>query len=215
MLTLAEAPRPRSRSRPGHARRPAPSPTRVAPAAAATAAPVVLPHAAGGSLPGLASRHSAVGLFWGTRCQRLHLPAPLGSTGITRLRRYYGCSDSCWPVRAPFGFPAGLSASCAWPSDHSASKHLSAPAAALAHYPSARQASRDNGSGLRHWDAGSPVGPAESSSPKLRTGRSPPGASDGASRHRRTDQLQAGECVPEEDLHPSDQTHLQTHVPAG
>ena len=26
---------------------------------------------------------------------RLHLPAPLCSTGITRLQRYYGCSDSC------------------------------------------------------------------------------------------------------------------------
>ena len=26
---------------------------------------------------------------------RLHLPAPLRSTGITRLHRYYGCSDSC------------------------------------------------------------------------------------------------------------------------
>ena len=35
---------------------------------------------------------------------RLHLPAPLGSPGITRLHRYYGCSDSCawicvWPTR--------------------------------------------------------------------------------------------------------------------
>jgi hypothetical protein len=26
---------------------------------------------------------------------RLHLPAPLGSTGVTRLPGYYGCSDSC------------------------------------------------------------------------------------------------------------------------
>ncbi len=26
---------------------------------------------------------------------RLHLPAPLRSTGITRLQRYYECSDSC------------------------------------------------------------------------------------------------------------------------
>src|SRR5208337_1259971 len=25
----------------------------------------------------------------------LHLPTPLGSTGITPLPRYYGCSDSC------------------------------------------------------------------------------------------------------------------------
>ncbi len=26
---------------------------------------------------------------------RIHLPAPLRSTGVTRLRRSYGCSDSC------------------------------------------------------------------------------------------------------------------------
>jgi hypothetical protein len=25
----------------------------------------------------------------------IHFPAPLGSAGITRFRRYYGCSDSC------------------------------------------------------------------------------------------------------------------------
>jgi hypothetical protein len=31
----------------------------------------------------------------GTSRRRLHLPAPLRSTGITRLPRYYGCSDSC------------------------------------------------------------------------------------------------------------------------
>jgi len=35
---------------------------------------------------------------------RLHLPAPLRSTGITQLQRYYECSDSCawmcvWPTR--------------------------------------------------------------------------------------------------------------------
>src|SRR5215831_13753558 len=38
------------------------------------------------------------------RTSRLHLPAPLRSPGITRLHRYYECSDSCvggatpWPV---------------------------------------------------------------------------------------------------------------------
>ena len=46
---------------------------------------------------------------------------------------------------------------------------------------------------------------------RLRTGRSPPGASHPASLRRSTIELQAGECVPEEDLHLSDQTHLQTH----
>ena len=33
------------------------------------------------------------------RTSRLHLPAPLRSTGITRLQHYYGCSDSCAEAR--------------------------------------------------------------------------------------------------------------------
>ena len=45
----------------------------------------------------------------------------------------------------------------------------------------------------------------------LRTGSSPPVALDPASRRRRYLQLQAGERVPGEDLHLSDQVHFQTH----
>ena len=55
---------------------------------------------------------------------------------------------------------SGLPALRVWPSEHSASNHLTAPVVALTHNPSARQAS----SGLRLARAGSPVGPAESSS---------------------------------------------------
>jgi len=55
---------------------------------------------------------------------------------------------------------SGLPASRVWPSGHSVSNHLTAPAVAFAHNPSARQAR----SGLRLARAGSPVGPAESSS---------------------------------------------------
>ena len=49
--------------------------------------------------PGLSSV-----VFRPIQTSRLHLPAPLGSTGITRLHRYYECSDSCawmcvWPAR--------------------------------------------------------------------------------------------------------------------
>jgi hypothetical protein len=107
---------------------------------------------------------------------------------------------------------AGLSASCAWPSDHSASNHPTAPTIALSRYPSASWASGSPRSGLRLECAGSPDGMAESSSLALRTGRSPPVAPHPASRRRSYHQLQAGERVPEEDSHLSDQTHLQTHA---
>ena len=53
---------------------------------------------------------------------------------------------------------------------------------------------------------------AESSSLALRTGRSPPVAPHPDSRRRSYHRLQAGERVPEEDSHLSDQTHLQTHA---
>jgi hypothetical protein len=47
---------------------------------------------------------------------------------------------------------AGLSASRVWPSEHSAPKHLSVPVVALAHNPSARQASTGRPVGFRPWD---------------------------------------------------------------
>ena len=106
---------------------------------------------------------------------------------------------------------SGLSASCAWPSNHSASKHLIAPMIALTRYPSASWTSDFRRSGLHHKMAGSPDNPAESSSQQLRTGHSLPVASHPASRRRSYFQLQAGERIPEEDSHLSDQTHLQTH----
>ena len=108
------------------------------------------------------------------------------------------------------GHRSGLPASWIWPSDHSVSNHLTAPAIALARYPSALQASQD-GSGLRHSLAGSPDSPAESSSHMLRTGRSPPVASHPLSQGRSYFQLQAGERLPEEDFHLSNQIHSQAH----
>lgn len=166
---------------------------------------------------------------WGRRSRQpgahlIHLPASLGSAGITRLPRYYGRSDSC-PAGSsyrsvPQGNPArerppdlrtGLSASWVRPSDHSASNHLIAPPIAPARYPSASTASSKSRSGLRHKRAGSPDNPAESSSLTLRTGRSPPVASHPSSRRRSYFQLQDGERIPEEDSHLSDQTHSQTH----
>jgi hypothetical protein len=47
----------------------------------------------------------------------------------------------------------------------------------------------------------------------LRTTHSPPVAPDPASRRRSYGRLQAGVGMPEEDLHLSDQTHLQVHYP--
>jgi hypothetical protein len=137
------------------------------------------------------------------------LPGFVATMGaLTPVRRLFvslsGTMNSAWTR-------AGLSASCAWPSDHSASNHPVGPVIALSHYPSASRASGSLRSGLRLTLAGSPRDKAESSSLALRTGRSPPVAPHPASRRRSYVQLQAGECVPEEDFHLSDQTHLQTH----
>jgi len=105
----------------------------------------------------------------------------------------------------------GLPALRVWPSDHSASNHPACPTIALTRYPSASWASGSLRSGLRLSLAGSPHSKAESSSLALRTGRSPPVASHPLSRGRSYVQLQAGERVPEEDSHLSDQTRLQAH----
>jgi hypothetical protein len=105
---------------------------------------------------------------------------------------------------------SGLPASCIWPSHHSVSNHLTAPEIALTRYPSAFQASL-YGSGLRHSLAGSPDSPAESSSLLLRTGRSPPVASHPLSQGRSYLQIQAGERLPKEDFHLSNQIHSQAH----
>jgi len=86
----------------------------------------------------------------------------------------------------------------------------STPEIALTRYPSASQASR-SGFGLRHYSAGSPFEKAESSSLLLRTGLSLTGVSHPASRRRSSSSLQAGERLPEKDLHLSVRTHLQTH----
>jgi hypothetical protein len=58
-----------------------------------------------------------------TSLERLHLPASLRSTGVTPLRRYYGCSDSC--LRS--GRQTGLPASFVESSSHSASNHPLSP----------------------------------------------------------------------------------------
>jgi hypothetical protein len=106
---------------------------------------------------------------------------------------------------------AGLSASCAGPSNHSASNHPLGPPIALTRYPSAWEATGASRFGLRLWLAGSPRETAESSSLALRTGGSPRVASHPASRRRGLRRLQAGERLPEEDFHLSDHKRFQAH----
>ena len=89
---------------------------------------------------GLVAQRLIPGRVRRSAISRLHLPASLRSTGITRFHRYYGGSDSraggvlvaysTWhtsPCRR-----AGLSTSCVPPSRLSVSNHLAAPTIALA-----------------------------------------------------------------------------------
>jgi hypothetical protein len=67
----------------------------------------------------LTQRVMSMVFFQPTRIERFHLPASLRSTGITPLRRYYGCSDSCLRSSRQTGLPAYFVET----SDHSASNH--------------------------------------------------------------------------------------------
>ena len=98
-------------------------------------------------------------LLRGSILHAIHLPASLGSTGITPLhrRRASPCSfatmDALTPARRLFAslllwtmntvasVRAGLSDSCTGPSDRSDSNHLTRSAVALSRYPSARRTS--------------------------------------------------------------------------
>jgi hypothetical protein len=157
---------------------------------------------------------------------RLHLPAPPGSspgqalcsTGITRLRRYYECSDSCawmcvW-LTQPGTHPLLAAAQVSPRHGH----HLLGspspitpppPPIALSPVLSASQASRSS----RVWASigGSPVGTAESSSCHyglpVRLALLPiPSRDDAVTVGYRTET-----GIPEGDLHLSDVARLWTH----
>ena len=132
---------------------------------------------------------------------------PLAPCPLQALPRYYGRSDSCPALPAGqvslihvHGLPA-IPSPTTW----------RAPAAAFARYPSARRVSRSPESRLRLSLAGSPDTPGRIEFVSLRTGRSPPVASHPASRRRGYIRLQAGERIPEADLHRSDHAHSQAH----
>ena len=117
--------------------------------------------------PGLSSV-----VFRPIQTSRLHLPAPLGSTGITRLHRYYECSDSCawmcvWPAR-PGTHPLLVAAQV---SPLHGSHLPGSPSPITPPLPRSlchlscqrRRLPAHHGSGLHLSIGGSPVGTAESS----------------------------------------------------
>ena len=152
------------------------------------------------------------------RTSRIHLPASLGSTGITPLQRYYGRSD----------FSMAGSSCRRGDNEHRHDAmeisllHVHGlptipppttprrPAIALTRYPSAWRASR-SGSRLRQLPAGSPQTQGRIAFVILRTGRSPPVAPHDASRRRSYIRFQAGERVPGGDSHPPDHARSQAH----
>jgi hypothetical protein len=91
-------------------------------------------------------------------------------------------------------------------SEHSVPNHRHAPAVALAHNPSARQAVRAS-SQMRRLASRT----GRNGFVSLRTARSPKVAFHPSSRRRSYFRLQAGVCMPEEDLHLSGPSRSQAH----
>ena len=154
------------------------------------------------------------------RPSRIPLPAPLRSTPVTTLRRYYERSDSCAggsSARASMNtvlIPAqGSLRPVPCRHDHSVPTHLTCPGVAFARYPSAPTGfPRLCGSRFRHLDAGSSLTPGRIGFVSLRTGHSPSIAPHLASRRRSYRWVRAGERMPGEDLHLSVMAPLQAHA---
>ena len=136
---------------------------------------------------------------------------PLAPHPLQALRRYYGRSDSCPALSTGQVSPIHVHGLPTIPPPTTPRT----PAAALTRYPSARRVSCFHGSRLRHSYAGSPDTSGRIEFVILRTGRSPPVASHPASRRRSYIRLQAGERIPEADLHRSDRAHSRAHVGPG
>jgi hypothetical protein len=85
----------------------------------------------------------------------------------------------------------------------------------FARYPSSHRVSRPSGASRLHLRyAGSPTLKGRIEFVILRMDRSPPAAPHPALLRRSCSRLQAGERIPEEDSHLSDQTRFQAHVAA-
>ena len=149
---------------------------------------------------------------------RIHFPAPLRSTPITELLRYYGRSDSCslrffgtWSMNSgSFSTQVSLIHASGLP-DHSVSNHLMHHCRRFRTLPLSPTASRFRFR-LRHCYAGSPITPGRIEFVILRTGRSPPAALHHASLRRSSSWFQAGERLPGEDLHLSERARFQARV---
>ena len=141
----------------------------------------------------------------------------LRSTPVTKLRRYYGRSDSCllrlfgtWSMNSgSFSQQVSLIHASSL-LDHSVSNHQGNRCRRFRTLPFSSTAFRFR-SRLRHWLAGSPIAPGRIEFLNVRTGRSPPAALHLASRRRSCSRLQAGERIPEEDFHLSDHSRFQAH----
>jgi hypothetical protein len=139
---------------------------------------------------------------------------------VTRFPRYYGRSDS-WEAgsSAPnFGLPerrfSPPQVTLIHVSDLPIPPSPTTPQALdadLTRYPSSRRVSHSRGSRLQLSLAGSPTLTGRIEFVILRMDRSPPVAPHPALRRRSYSWLQAGERIPEEDFHLSDQTRFQAH----
>ena len=143
----------------------------------------------------------------------------LRSIPITGLPRYYGCSDSCPPgSSAPLGQrehrlcyeQVSLSHVFDLPTPPSPTTPQALDADFI-RYPSSRRVSHSRGSRLHLSLAGSPTLTGRIKFVILRMDRSPPVAPHPVLRRRSYSWLQAGERIPEEDFHLSDQTRFQAH----
>src|SRR2546426_197349 len=170
------------------------------------------------------------GLFSLSRhCRRLLFPLSVGhvstflrslrSLSVTRVPRYCGRSDSCRPGSS--ALDCGMNAvsvrhqvSLIHVLDLPIPPSPTTPQALdidFARYPSSRRVPCSRRSRLHLFPAGSPTLTGRIEFVILRMDRSPPAAPHPASRRRSSSWLQAGERIPEEDLHLSDQTRFQAH----
>jgi hypothetical protein len=106
---------------------------------------------------------------------------------------------------------AGLPVLRVWPSEHSAPNHPARPQRRFRTQPLSAMGFRFASVWASPFTSKLAARPGRNGFVNLRTARSPPVAPHLASRRRSYVQLQAGECVPEEDFHLSDLAHLQTH----
>ena len=146
----------------------------------------------------------------------------LRSLSLTRVLRYYGRSDSCRPgSSAPYGSMNSVSGNRQVSLSHVSdlpippSPTTPRPWTSISHAtPHLVQFPYCRGSRLHPILAGSPTLEGRIEFVILRMDRSPPAAPHPASRRRSSSWFQAGERIPGEDLHLSDQPRFQAHEEA-